>query len=75
MPASVLGAYLAMIFWIAGFKYTKASTAGILNQTSVVFALILATVILKEPFTRRKLASVILAMAGVLLITFWGSKT
>ena len=74
LPASVLGAYLAMILWIAGFKYTKASTAGILNQTSVVFALILATVILKEPFTRRKLASVILAMAGVLLITFWDSE-
>lgn len=72
VPASVLGTYFAMIFWIAGFKYTQASIAGVLNQTSVVFALILATFVLKEPFTRRKLASVVLASAGVALITVYG---
>jgi len=72
VPASILGTYFAMILWIAGFKYTQASIAGILNQTSVIFALILATFVLKEPFTRRKLASVVLAGAGVVLITVYG---
>jgi drug/metabolite transporter (DMT)-like permease len=69
VPASVLGMYLAMIFWVAGFKYAKASIAGILNQTSIIFAIILAAVILKEPFTRRKFVAVTLAAAGVILVT------
>ncbi|UCE61562.1 MAG: DMT family transporter, partial [Phycisphaerales bacterium] len=68
IPASVLGMYVAMILWVAGFKYTQAAIAGILNQTSTVFAVILATLILKERFTTRKLMAVILAIAGVALV-------
>ena len=71
IPASVLGMYVAMILWVAGFKYAKASIAGVLNQTSIVFAMIFAALILKERFTRRKLVSVILATAGVALVTLW----
>ncbi len=73
LPASVLGNYLAMIFWVAGFKYTRASIAGILNQTSIIFAIILATIILNERFTRRKLLAIILAFAGVAIITVYGT--
>lgn len=69
VPASVLGSYLAMIFWIAGFKYTYASIAAVLNQTSVIFAIILATVFLKESFSGRKYAAVVLAVMGVLLVS------
>jgi drug/metabolite transporter (DMT)-like permease len=69
LPAAVLGMYLALLLWIAGFKYTWASMAGILNQTSVIFAIILASLILKEGFTRRKLIAVVAALAGVLLVT------
>ncbi len=69
LPASVLGSYLAMIFWVAGFTYTaKAGVAAILNQTTTIFAIILATLILKESFTRRKLLAVTLAMSGVVLV-------
>jgi drug/metabolite transporter (DMT)-like permease len=68
VPGAVLGGYLAMIFWIAGFKYTLAPAAGILNQTTVIFALILATLILKERFTRRKAVAVTLALAGVVVV-------
>lgn len=67
IPGAVLGTYFAMIFWVAGFKYAKASIAAILNQTSVIFAIILATLILREPFTRRKLIAVVLAAGGVFL--------
>ncbi len=69
VPASFLGAYLAMIFWVAGFKYAKASIAGILNQTSIIFAVILATLILKEEMTRRKLVAVITATLGVVVVS------
>ena len=69
LPGSVLGTYVCLITWMAGFKYTYASVAAILNQTSTLFAIILATLMLKEPFTGRKLAAVCLAFAGVALVT------
>ncbi len=72
IPASVLGTYVALLFWMAGFKYAKASIAGILSQTSIIFAIILASVILKEEFTRRKLMAVVLAVVGVLVVTLHG---
>ena len=69
MPAAVLGAYLAMIVWIAGMKYTQASTASILNQTSAIFVLPVAALMLHEAITARKLVAVALAVAGVVLVT------
>ncbi len=69
IPAAVLGAYLAMIVWIAGMKYTQASTASILNQTSTVFVLPLAAVFLHERVTLRKSAAVAMALGGAVLVT------
>lgn len=68
LPGAFLGAYVAMIVWIAGMKYTQASTAAILNQTSAVFVLPIAALVLREPVTRRKLGAVALAIAGVTLV-------
>lgn len=68
VPASVFGTYLAMIFWIGGFKYAQAAVAAVLNQTSTIIALIFATLILKEPFTKRKLVAAVLAVSGVLVV-------
>ncbi|MBN1512311.1 MAG: DMT family transporter [Phycisphaerae bacterium] len=70
VPASVLGSFLSYLLWIAGFKYAAAATVAILNQTSVIFAIILATIVLHEPFTRRKGLAVSLAIAGILVVTF-----
>jgi drug/metabolite transporter (DMT)-like permease len=70
MPAAVLGTYLSMVFWIAGFKLTTAAVASILNQTSIVFAIILATVVLHERLTARKCVSLILAVSGTAAVTF-----
>ncbi|MFH1865583.1 MAG: DMT family transporter [Candidatus Eisenbacteria bacterium] len=69
IPAAVLGAYLAMIVWIGGMKYTQASTASILNQTSAVFVLPLAAVFLHERITLRKSPAVAMALAGVMFVT------
>lgn len=68
VPGSVLGGFMAMIFWMAGFKYTNASVAAILNQMATIFALILAAMFLKETFSRRKAAAVSLAMTGVFVV-------
>jgi drug/metabolite transporter (DMT)-like permease len=70
VPASILGAYLSLVLWMMGFKYTHAAIAAVLNQTSLIFAIILAAVVLKEPFGTRKVAAVALAGAGVVVITF-----
>jgi len=68
IPGSVLGTYLAMIFWIGGFKYTSAPVAAILNQTSTIFGLVFASLILKEAFTKRKFVSAALALSGVAIV-------
>ena len=67
---SFLGAYLAMIFWLGGMKYTQASTASALNQTSSIFIFIFAYFVLKEKITMKKTIGICLAVIGAILVTF-----
>ena len=67
-PATVSGNYIALVFWVAGMKYTTVSRAGVLNQMSVIFIFILATVWLKEKMTAQRLAAIVLAVAGAYLV-------
>lgn len=62
------GSYLSLISWLAGFKYSQAGVAALLNQTSSVFIVLLAWLFLKEPMTRIKLIAVAMAFAGVALV-------
>jgi len=71
LSGSFFGAYLAMIIWIAGIKYTQASIASALNQTSTIFIFIFAGLILKEPITLRRAFGIILAFAGAFLVSFF----
>jgi drug/metabolite transporter (DMT)-like permease len=68
VPGSLLGTYLALIFWIGGMKYAPASIAAALNQTSNIFIFILAALFLKEEITRYKIAGIVLAVAGVFMV-------
>jgi len=70
VPGTLLGSFLALLFWLAGMKYTEAGTAAVINQTSTIFLLILASVFLREPFTLRRWIAAALALAGILLVTF-----
>lgn len=63
--AAFVGQFLAMILWLAGYKYTQASVAAILNETASVFILLLAAFWLKERLTRRGVAGVVLTLGGV----------
>jgi drug/metabolite transporter (DMT)-like permease len=69
LPGTLLGSCLALLLWIAGMKYTQVGAAAILNQTSTIFVLILATLFLRERFTGVKLAAALLAVAGIVLVT------
>jgi drug/metabolite transporter (DMT)-like permease len=69
LPSAVFGGYLAMIFWIAGMKYTDTTIASVLNQLSTIFVLILATLFLKESLTLRKVVAIILGFAGGVIVT------
>jgi drug/metabolite transporter (DMT)-like permease len=63
--AAVVGQLLAMVMWLAGYKYTSASIAAILNESSSVFIVLLAWLVLREPMTRRKLVGVACTLGGV----------
>ncbi|MCB1151139.1 DMT family transporter [bacterium] len=69
LSGTVAGSYLALMFWLAGLKYEQAGVAAILNQTSTVYVLILAALVLREEFTRRTALAAVLALGGILLVT------
>lgn len=69
LAASILSTYLAMILWVAGFKYNQASVAAVLNQTATIFTVGLAVVFLREKLTWRKVLGVLLAAGGVIVMT------
>jgi drug/metabolite transporter (DMT)-like permease len=60
-----------MVIWIAGIKYTQASIASALNQTSTIFIFIFAGLILREPITVRRALGIILAFTGAFLVSFF----
>jgi len=70
LPGSFLGAYVALVVWMGGMKYTQASVASALNQTSNVFIFILAAVFLKEPVNYLKIVGILLAFLGVVAVSF-----
>ncbi|MCF6288231.1 MAG: DMT family transporter [Proteobacteria bacterium] len=63
-----IGQYVSMMIWVAGFKYTSASIASILNETAAVFILLLSWLMLKEKLTKRKIIGIIVTIFGVLLV-------
>jgi drug/metabolite transporter (DMT)-like permease len=65
---ALLGNLLSMTLWVGAFKFTAVNSAAVLNQTNTVFVVVLASVFLKEAFSRRRLLATILAVAGSLLV-------
>ncbi len=67
LPGTILGNVLGMLFWIAAFTLTDVSEAAILNQTSTIFIVILASIFLKEPFTVRRGLAVGVGFIGTIM--------
>ncbi len=72
IPPSIIGTYLSLMLWLGGMKYTQASVASALNQTSSLFIFVLAVFLLKEPATKRRIAGLLVGLCGVALVTFGG---
>ncbi|TDR22612.1 DMT family transporter [Marinicella litoralis] len=68
LAGAVLGQYLSTMVWVAGYKYTSASVASILNETASIFILILGWLILKEPMSSRKIMGAIISVSGVFIV-------
>jgi drug/metabolite transporter (DMT)-like permease len=70
IAGSILGAYVSMMLWLAGYKYTQASIAAVLNEMAAVFIIALAAVFLKDRLKPAQLAGSLLAVAGVVLVVW-----
>lgn len=68
LPASFLGAYLSMMMWLAGYKLIPASEASVLNESANAWIVLLAWLVLGETIGYRKVAGLILASAGVIIM-------
>jgi drug/metabolite transporter (DMT)-like permease len=67
---TLLGSYLSIVTWLAGFKYAQAGVAALLNQTSTVLVVVLAAVFLGEPMTRLKFLAVFMAFVGTVIVFY-----
>ena len=68
LVGSVLGAYLSMMMWLAGYKLISASEASILNESAGAWMVLLAWLILREPIGLKKLAGIALTTTGVMIM-------
>ena len=68
VPATVVGTYFSLIFWLGGFKWAPASVAAVLNQMATVYILVLARVVLHEAIPFRRLLGAGIAIAGAAAI-------
>ena len=53
-----------------GMKFTQASVASALNQTSTIFIFIFAGLFLKDPVTFKRAIGIFLAFLGSFLVSF-----
>ena len=68
--AAFLGQYVSMVLWMAGYKYTEASVAAVLNETASVFIVLLAALFLHEGLDSRRIAGVTCTLSGVACMLF-----
>lgn len=68
VPASFLGAYVGLLAWVGGMKYTQASVAAPLNQFHTIFIFVLAAIFLREKVSLQKVIALGLAVGGAFLV-------
>jgi drug/metabolite transporter (DMT)-like permease len=68
LPGAVVGSYLAVLLWIAGYKYAAAGVVSILNQTNTVLLVLLAAFFLGERLRPASVLAAALAFTGCVLV-------
>ncbi len=63
-----IGQYVSMMVWVAGYKYTSASIASILNETASIFILLLSWLMLGEKINSRKIVGICITLTGVVFV-------
>jgi drug/metabolite transporter (DMT)-like permease len=63
--AAFVGQYLSMTLWLAGYKYTSASVASVLNETASIFIVVFAALFLGEALGQRRIFGVMITLSGV----------
>ena len=60
---------MAMSFWILGYSNIKyPPVASLLGQTSCIFILLLAWIVLKEPISKKRVIAMCISLIGVVLV-------
>jgi len=62
---SLLGSYVSMMLWLAGYRLTQASVAAVLNETAAAFIVLFAWLFLDEEMSPRRMAGIVLTFLGV----------
>ena len=66
--ASIIGPFLALGFWILGYAFIPdAPVVSVIQQTSVIFIVLLSWGFLKEKITSLRILSMICVFLGVIL--------
>lgn len=64
--AAFIGQYISMTMWLAGYKYTDASVASVLNESASIFIVLFAAIFLGEALNRRRVLGVMTTFSGVI---------
>ena len=70
LVAGVTGFFLGWVFWLEALKRVDASVLSPLYGLTMLFAVLLGALTLREPITRRVAIGGVLILAGVTLVTF-----
>ena len=68
LPATFVGTYLSLLFWMLGFKYGESGPVALLNQLATIFTVILAAIFLREPVGPRKAIAAVTATVGASIL-------
>ncbi|OCA85308.1 DMT family transporter [Pseudobacillus wudalianchiensis] len=69
-----IGYFVSIAFQFIGTKLSDAHTGALITSATPAFIVVFARVILKEKLTVRKIASVLLATVGVIVVIGWDTK-